>query len=123
MNVELLREYCMAKPAVTEGFPFDQDTLVFKVLGKMFVLTSLRKWEEGLGAINVKCDPDRAEELRGEYESIIPGFHMDKKHWNTIELYQNELPTQFIQELIDDSYHLVIKGMTKKQRAELEKYQ
>ncbi|AXG69663.1 hypothetical protein KORDIASMS9_01889 [Kordia sp. SMS9] len=123
MNIELLREYCINKPAVTEEFPFDQDTLVFKVLGKMFALTSLKKWEEGLAAVNLKCDPEKAEELRGEYESIKPGFHMSKKHWNTIELFQGELPNTFIQELIDDSYHLVIKGMTKKQQAELTKYQ
>lgn len=123
MNIELLREYCITKPAVTEEFPFDQDTLVFKVLGKMFALTSLKKWEEGNSSINLKCDPEKAEELRGEYESIKPGFHMSKKHWNTIELFQNELPNAFIQKLIDDSYHLVIKGMTKKQQAELAKYQ
>ncbi|MEM6718479.1 MAG: MmcQ/YjbR family DNA-binding protein [Bacteroidota bacterium] len=123
MNIESLREYCIRKPAVTEAFPFDQDTLVFKVLGKMFALTSLKKWEEGLGAVNLKCDPDRAEELRGEYESIIPGFHMSKKHWNTVELFQGELPSSFVQELIDHSYDLVIKGMTKTQQAELAKYQ
>ena len=123
MNIELLREYCITKPAVTEEFPFDQDALVFKVLGKMFALTSLKKWEEGNPSVNLKCDPEKAEELRGKYESIKPGFHMNKKHWNTIELFQNELPNTFIQKLIDDSYHLVIKGMTKKQQAELAKYQ
>lgn len=123
MNIELLREYCINKPAVTEEFPFDKDTLVFKVLGKMFALTSLKKWEEGLAAVNLKCDPEKAEELRGEYESIKPGFHMSKKHWNTVELFQGEFPNAFIQELIDDSYYLVIKGMTKKQQAELAKYQ
>jgi predicted DNA-binding protein (MmcQ/YjbR family) len=123
MNIELLREYCITKPAVTEEFPFDQDTLVFKVLGKMFALTSLKKWEAGNPSVNLKCDPEKADELRGEYESIKPGFHMSKKHWNTIELFQNELPNAFIQQLIDDSYHLVIKGMTKKQQAELAKYQ
>lgn len=122
MNIELLREYCIHKPAVTEEFPFDQDTLVFKVLGKMFALTSLKKWEEGQGAVNLKCDPDKAEELRGEYESIKPGFHMSKKHWNTVELFHGELPTDFIQELIDVSYTLVIQGMTKKQQAELANY-
>ncbi|MFK7749833.1 MAG: MmcQ/YjbR family DNA-binding protein [Kordia sp.] len=122
MNIELLREYCIKKPAVTEEFPFDQDTLVFKVLGKMFVLTSLKKWEEGIPSVNLKCDPNKADELRGEHESIKPGFHMSKKHWNTVELFHGELPITFIQELIDDSYHLVIKGMTKKQKAELATY-
>ena len=123
MNIEFLRQYCISKPAVTEEFPFDQDTLVFKVLGKMFALTSLKGWEAGIASVNLKCDPEKAEELRGEHESIKPGFHMSKKHWNTIELYQRELSTKFIQELIDDSYHLVIKGMTKKQQAELVNYQ
>lgn len=123
MNIESLRDYCISKAAVTEEFPFDQDTLVFKVLGKMFALTSLKGWEEGIASINLKCDPEKSVELRAEYESIKPGFHMSKKHWNTIELYQQELSTQFIQQLIDDSYHLVIKGMTKKQQAELVNYQ
>ncbi|KAB8156114.1 MmcQ/YjbR family DNA-binding protein [Kordia sp. TARA_039_SRF] len=123
MNIELLREYCIQKPAVTEEFPFDQDTLVFKVLGKMFALASLRKWEEGKAAINLKCNPEKAEELRSDYESIKPGFHMSKKHWNTIELFHGDLSTKFIQELIDESYRLVVKGMTKKQQAELERYQ
>jgi predicted DNA-binding protein (MmcQ/YjbR family) len=122
MNIELLREYCISKPAVTEEFPFDQDTLVFKVLGKMFALTSLKKWEEGLAAVNLKCDPEKSVELRETYESIKPGFHMSKKHWNTVELMQRELSNEFIQELIDHSYHLVIKGMTKKQQAELKNY-
>lgn len=123
MNIELLREYCISKPAVTEEFPFDQDTLVFKVLGKMFALTSLKGWEAGTASVNLKCDPEKAAELREEYESIKPGFHMSKKHWNTLELYQGELSITFIKELIDDSYHLVIKGMTKKQQAELVNYQ
>ena len=119
MNIELLRDYCISKPAVTEEFPFDQDTLVFKVLGKMFALSSLKKWEEGLGAVNLKCDPERSLELRETYESIVPGFHMSKKHWNTLELFKNELSIEFVQELIDHSYDLVVKGITKKQQAEL----
>ncbi|QHI38275.1 hypothetical protein IMCC3317_36650 [Kordia antarctica] len=123
MNIELLREYCISKPAVTEEFPFDQDVLVFKVLGKMYALTSLKGWEAGTASINLKCDPEKAEELREAYESIKPGFHMSKTHWNTVELYQGELSTKFIQELIDDSYYLVIQGMTKKQKAALENYQ
>ena len=123
MDIELLREFCIKKPAVTEEFPFDQDTLVFKVLGKMFALTSLKKWEEGIPSVNLKCDPEKAEELRGEYDSIKPGYHMSKKHWNTIELYHGELLNNFIKELVDESYNLVVKGMTKKQQAELAKYQ
>ena len=123
MNIELLREYCISKPAVTEEFPFDKDTLVFKVLGKMFALSSLKGWEAGIASVNLKCDPERAEELRETYESIKPGFHMSKTHWNTVALYKGELSVKFIQELIDDSYHLVIKGMTKKQQAEMGKFQ
>lgn len=121
MNIETLREYCIAKPAVTEEFPFDQDTLVFKVLGKMFALTSLKKWEEGKGAVNLKCNPEKAEEFRATYESVLPGYHMSKKHWNTVELFQGELSTDFIKTLIDESYELVVKGMPKKQQAELKK--
>ena len=123
MNIELLREYCISKPAVTEEFPFDNDTLVFKVLGKMFALSSLKGWEAGIASVNLKCDPERAEELRETYESIKPGFHMSKTHWNTVALYKGELSVKFIQELIDDSYHLVIKGMTIKQQAEMGKFQ
>jgi len=122
MNIELLRDYCISKPAVTEEFPFDQDTLVFKVLGKMFALASLKKWEQGLAAVNLKCDPEKSIELRETYVSILPGFHMSKKHWNTIELFQNELSNEFIQQLIDHSYESVIKGMTKKQQTELKNY-
>ncbi|WP_298418695.1 MmcQ/YjbR family DNA-binding protein [uncultured Kordia sp.] len=123
MNIELLREYCISKPAVTEEFPFDENTLVFKVLGKMFALTSLKKWEQGLASINLKCNPEKSVVLRETYESITPGFHMNKKHWNTIELFQHELSNEFVQELIDHSYELVVKGMTKKQQAELKNYE
>ena len=84
MNIEQLYEYCLSKKAVTEHFPFDDNVLVFKVLGKMFLLTGLDSWEKGESAINLKCDPDYALELRETYESIEPGYHMSKKHWNTV---------------------------------------
>ena len=116
MNIEQLREYCIKKKGTTEDFPFDEDTLVFKVLGKMYVLTGLPKWERGEAAINLKADPEYAEELRAEYESIHPGYHMSKKHWNTIDIYQEELPVEFIFKLIDHSYDMVLKGMSKKMR-------
>tara|TARA_R110002050_G_scaffold94765_3_gene197365 strand:+ start:104520 stop:104882 length:363 start_codon:yes stop_codon:yes gene_type:complete len=116
MNIEQLRNYCLSKKGTTEEFPFDQDALVFKVLGKMFALTSLKKWEQGEASINLKADPEYSEELRADYNSIRPGFHMSKKHWNTIYLHEGELQPQLIKELIDHSYNMVIKGMTKKLR-------
>ncbi len=116
MNIEQLRDFCLSKKGVTEDFPFDETTLVFKVLGKMFALTSLKGWEEGIPSINLKCDPDYAQELRATYNSIQPGYHMSKKHWNTIQLNQNELQSKFIIELISHSYGLVVKGLPKKIR-------
>lgn len=116
MNIEQLRDYCLAKKAVTEHFPFDDNVLVFKVANKMFLLTSLKSWEQGEAAINVKCNPEYALELRVQYESIQPGYHMSKKHWNTIYMYKNELEIAFIKKMIDDSYHLIIKGLPKKIR-------
>ena len=119
MNIEQLREYCLNKKGVTDGFPFDQDTLVFKVSGKMFALFPLEKWEKGEGSVNLKCDPEYSEELRAEYESITAGWHMSKKHWNSVYIYKGELQPQFILELIDHSYDMVVKGMTKKMRESL----
>ena len=119
MNIEEYRNYCLAKKGVTEEFPFDEETLVFKVMGKMFALTSLKRWEEGDESVNLKCDPDRALELREQYEGINPGFHMSKKHWNTVHINSGELSIQLIKELIDHSYDLVVKGLTKKLREEL----
>ena len=119
MNIEQLRDYCLKKKGVTDGFPFDQDTLVIKVLGKMFALFPLEKWEKGEGSVNLKCDPDYSEELRAQYESIEAGWHMSKKHWNSVYIYKGELQPQFILELIDHSYDMVVKGMTKKMRESL----
>lgn len=121
MNIEQLRDYCLNKKGATEDFPFDEETLVFKVLGKVFALTSLKGWEASIQSINLKCDPDYAQELRAEYETIDSGFHMNKKHWNTIRLYKGELKPQFIFELIDHSYNMVVKGMTKQMKAQLDK--
>ena len=120
MNIEQLRQYCISKKEVTEDFPFDEDILAFKVLGKMFALIGLKKWEAGQKTINLKCDPDYAEELRAEYEAIYPGYHMSKKHWNTIDLTLDEISPQFLKELIDHSYTMVVKGMPKKMRDSLQ---
>ncbi|MBR9844809.1 MAG: MmcQ/YjbR family DNA-binding protein [Algicola sp.] len=120
MNIEDYRNYCLKKKAVTEHFPFDNDTLVFKVLGKMFALASLKRWEAGEGFINLKCDPEYAQELRSEYDSIKPGYHMHKQQWNSVYIHTGELPNALILKLIDHSYDMVVKGMTKKMRASLQ---
>lgn len=119
MDIEQIRSYCLSKTGTSESFPFDEDTLVFKVLGKMFALVSLKWWERGEAAINLKADPEYSEELRAAYTSIQPGYHMSKKHWNTLYLYNGELPIKLIKALIDHSYDMVVKGMTKKMRARL----
>lgn len=118
MNLETYYEYCLSKKGVTEHFPFDQDTLVFKVGGKMFALSSLIQWEKGEPSVNLKCDPERALELRAEYEAIQPGFHMSKTHWNTVSI-NNTLSTDLIKELIDHSYSLVFNSLSKIKRSEL----
>ncbi len=116
MNIEEFRNYCLDKKGVTESFPFDEQTLVFKVMGKMFALSGL---EHQPAKANLKCDPERSIVLREEYDGLItPGFHMSKLHWNTVELEMN-LPHKLLLELIDHSYELVIKGLTKKLKEEL----
>ncbi|MEM1259886.1 MAG: MmcQ/YjbR family DNA-binding protein [Bacteroidota bacterium] len=100
MNIEALRTYCLIKKGTTESFPFDEHTLVFKVMDKMFALIPLERIPS---QINLKCDPERAIELREEYDgSIIPGYHMNKTHWNT--LYIEQLPPKFLKEMVDHSY-------------------
>lgn len=118
MNLETYYEYCLSKKGVTEHFPFDEDTLVFKVGGKVFALSSLLRWEKGTPSVNLKCDPERAQELRAEYDAIQPGFHMSKVHWNTIAVNQ-DVPTVLLKELIDHSYDLVFKSLTKKIQTEI----
>lgn len=114
MNIEEYREYCLGKKGVTEEFPFDENTLVFKVMGKMFALTDV----EGFVSINLKCDPEKAIELREQYSGVSPGWHMSKKHWNTVET-SGIVEDQLIYQWIDDSYDLVVKGLTKKLKEEL----
>lgn len=118
MNLESYYEYCLSKKGTTEHFPFDQDTLVFKVGGKMFALSSLLQWEKGTPSVNLKCNPDYAQELRGRYDDIQPAFHMSKVHWNTVAI-NSEVPDQFIKELIDDSYDLVFSSLSKLLKKEI----
>lgn len=118
MNIETFTSYCASKPGVTEHFPFDEDTLVFKVGGKMFVLTSLMEWEKGNPAANLKCDPERALELRAEYDGINPGYHMSKVHWNTVSI-NADVPDKLVKELVDHSYELIFNSLPKKVREEI----
>ena len=118
MNIQQLYEFCLSKRGVTEHFPFDEDILVFKVGEKIFALTSLSNWEKGNPTINLKCNPERALELRAEYEAIVPGFHMNKNHWNTIE-FNSDVSDKMMCELISHSYDLVFKSLTKKLQQEI----
>lgn len=118
MDIQAYYEYCLSKKGVTEHFPFDEDTLVFKVGGKMFALSSLKEWENGSPSINLKCDPERAQELRAQYDDIKPGYHMSKVHWNTVTV-NSELPDKFVRELIGHSYDLVFNSLTKKIQSEI----
>lgn len=120
MNIEELRDFCISKKGVTEHFPFDDVTLVFKVMNKMFALVGLHQWESGDQKINLKCNPEKANELRADYEGISAGFHMNKKHWNTILMNNSDVSDQLVFQLIDHSYDLVVQGLTKKAKAELE---
>lgn len=115
MNIEELREFCLSFPGVSEDFPFDQSTIVFKVMGKLFLLTDIDQNE----SINVKCDPEKAIELREQYPSVLPGYHMSKKHWNTV-MIQGEIPDPLLKQWIRDSYDQVVAGLTKKQRIALQ---
>ena len=119
MNIEVFRAYCLAKKGVEETFPFDDVTLVFKVMNKMFALTGLDAEEF---KVNLKCDPDRSIELRETYGDIQPGWHMNKKHWNTVT-FENELEDALLYELIDHSYELVVKGLKKKDKEALKALQ
>lgn len=114
MDIEQYREYCLAKAGVTESFPFDEVVLVFKVMGKMFVLCDVNEFR----SINLKCDPELAISLREQYEGVNPGYHMNKQHWNTIDM-DGSIDDRLIREWIDLSYNLIVKGLTKKLKEEL----
>ncbi len=109
MNLEEFREYCLTKIGASEGAPFGETVVVFKVDGKMFALASL---DEVPSTVNLKCDPDLALELRDRYEQVQPGYHMNKKHWNTVELGTG-IPDVEIKKMIDHSYDLVVQGLPK----------
>ncbi len=116
MNVEDINEYCLSKKGASEDFPFDEETLVFKVMGKMFALIPLERIPL---QINLKCEPELAVELRERYEAVRPGFHMNKKHWNTIWV-DGSLRNELIYRWIDDSYNLVVKGLRKTEKEKLQ---
>lgn len=117
MNIEIIRNYCLAKKGVSEELPFGPDTLIFKVMGKIFALTGL---DAVPLSVNLKCEPEEAIALREEYPGgILPGYHMNKRHWNTV-IPEENLPDSLIFGLIDHSYDLVVAGLTKKSRQELE---
>lgn len=109
MDIEFFRDYCLSKKGVSESLPFDQSTLVFKVLHRIFALTNI----DHFTSINLKCEPDYAQELREKYKGVAPGYHMNKKHWNTIQ-FENDVDDKLICSLIDHSYESVIKGLPKK---------
>jgi predicted DNA-binding protein (MmcQ/YjbR family) len=108
--------HCLSLPQATESTPFGPDTLVYKVAGKVFAITSLDAFPH---FINLKCDPERAVELRDQYEAITPGWHMNKKHWNSVRI-DGALPSKLIRELIEHSYQLIVKSLSAKARQALE---
>ena len=112
MNIESLREYCLSKKNVEETLPFGPEVLVYKVSGKIFLLLSLD--DEPL-QFNVKCDPELAIELREEHSCVLPGYHMNKKHWNTI-VVDGSAPSNQLKEWIDHSYELVVNALPKKRK-------
>lgn len=112
MNIETLREYCLSKSRVEETFPFGEDTLVFKVMDKIFLLTGLDEADR----FNVKCDPEKAIALREEYGEVQPGYHMNKTHWNTVFM-NGKLSDVQLKEMIDHSYDLVVKSLPKNKQA------
>jgi predicted DNA-binding protein (MmcQ/YjbR family) len=115
MDAVEFREYCLTKPKATEGTPFGETVLVFKVAGKMFALMSL---DEVPAIANLKCDPDLALELRDRYEQVRPGYHMSKKHWNTVEI-ERGIPETELRKMIDHSYHLVVQSLPRASRTRI----
>jgi predicted DNA-binding protein (MmcQ/YjbR family) len=115
MNLETFRKHCLSKKGVTEEFPFDKETLVYKVMGKMFVLTDLESFE----SLNLKVDPEIAEELCEKYSAVEPGYHMNKKHWITV-MMDGSIPDKMVLKWVDNSYDLVVSGLTKTQKSALE---
>ena len=114
MNIEDIRDYCMARPGVSEGFPFDETTLVFKVMGKIFCIADL----EGNTGIALKNTPEKIMEMREEWPCITPSSHLSHIHWNNI-VDTFTIPATLLKSWIDDSYHIVVKGLTRKLQEEL----
>jgi predicted DNA-binding protein (MmcQ/YjbR family) len=114
MDIIMFREYCLSKPGVTEDTPFDEVTLCFRVGGKIFAITDIDSFE----SVNLKCDPERAVELREQHPGILPGYHMNKKHWNTV-LCDGSVPQKLILELTDHSYQLIRDSLPKKVQSNL----
>ena len=114
MRIEEFRRYCLAKKGISEDFPFDESTAVYKVGGKIFTLT-----DTNLKRINVKCDPLKAVVLREKYNAVIPGYHMNKKHWNSL-IMDGSLPDVLVYQWLDDSYKLVLTSLPKGKQQELE---
>jgi len=115
MNIEEIREYCLIKPGVTEGFPFADTSLVFKVAGKMFALLDLSEDSRG---ISLKCDPELAIELREQHPEVTPAYHFNKQHWNGVDL-KGSISNNLLKEWIDHSYDIVVKSLPKSKQAEL----
>ena len=116
MDAESAREHCLMKAGATEGFPFGEDTLVFKVGGKVFALLSLSSVPT---QINLKCEPETAVTLRAEHSAVRPGYHMNKTHWNTV-VFDGSLPQELLRQMIDDSYRLVFSSLSRKARTAIE---
>ena len=112
MDIEYIRDYCLAKAAVEESFPFGETTLVFKVIGKIFLLSGL---DSPVLQFNVKCDPEKAIEWREQFAAVQPGYHMNKKMWNTVTV-DGSIPGRILRQMIDDSYQLVVQSLPKKSR-------
>jgi len=112
MNIEELRDYCLSEPAVTESFPFDENTLVFKVAGKMFLLTDL----VDAFSMNIKNTPEKVLELREQFPGVLPGYHMNKTYWITV-MIDGSIPDNLLKQWIDESYCLIVSGFTRKEKA------
>jgi predicted DNA-binding protein (MmcQ/YjbR family) len=115
LNLESFRNFCLSRKGATEDFPFDENTIVFKVMGKMFALTDINDFS----SINLKVDPEMGIELRERYSSVQEGYHMNKKHWITV-LMNGELPDRLVLQWADNSYNLVVSGLTKSQKSALD---
>jgi predicted DNA-binding protein (MmcQ/YjbR family) len=114
MNLEIIREYCLKKRGVTEEFPFGENTPVYKLMGKIFLIASISIPV----TINLKCDPEKAVELRERYPSVVPGYHMNKMHWNTVTI-DNTIPDKLILQWIDDSFKLIFNRLKKADKEKL----